>query len=96
MFLVFEKLLLDSYRESEFMQNYRKPDSGIRYLIERKFLDGRPDAVARFMLARKGLSKLMIGEYLGNLQSPFNMEVLRWVYKLRNARFRLCNNIVAL
>ena len=55
----------------------RKPEKGIRYLIERRFLDNRPNAVARFLISRKGLSKQMIGEYLGNLQKQFNMEVLR-------------------
>jgi hypothetical protein len=34
-------------------------------------------AVAHFLLTRKGLSKQMIGEYLGNLQRPFNQIVLR-------------------
>ncbi|ESO10251.1 hypothetical protein HELRODRAFT_109524 [Helobdella robusta] len=55
----------------------KKPEKGICYLIERHFLDNRPSAVARFLIARKGLSKQMIGEYLGNLQKQFNMEVLR-------------------
>ena len=35
-------------------------------------------AVAHFLLTRKGLSKQMIGEYLGNLQRPFNQLVLRY------------------
>ena len=56
----------------------RKPENGIKYLVERKFLDNRPSAIARFLIARKGLSKQMIGEYLGNLQNPFVMEVLRF------------------
>jgi hypothetical protein len=28
--------------------------------------------VARFLITRKGLSKQMIGEYLGNISHPFN------------------------
>jgi len=55
----------------------RKPETGIRYLVAGQFVDDRPSAVARFLLTRKGLSKQMIGDYLGNLQRPFNMEVLR-------------------
>ncbi|XP_022243352.1 IQ motif and SEC7 domain-containing protein 1-like [Limulus polyphemus] len=54
----------------------KKPERGIRYLIQRSFLEGSPKAVARFLISRKGLSKHNIGEYLGNLQCPFNMAVL--------------------
>lgn len=32
--------------------------------------------VAKFLISRKGLSRLMIGEYLGMIQQPFNMSVL--------------------
>lgn len=38
-------------------------------------------AVARFLLTRKGLSKQMIGEYLGDLQQPFNQLVLKFFVK---------------
>jgi len=61
---------------------FRKPETGIRYLVAGQFVDDRPSAVARFLLTRKGLSKQMIGDYLGNLQRPFNMEVLRYVLRL--------------
>ncbi|XP_022246626.1 IQ motif and SEC7 domain-containing protein 2-like isoform X2 [Limulus polyphemus] len=54
----------------------KKPEKGIRYLIHRSFLEASPKAVARFLISRKGLSKQNIGEYLGNLQCPFNMAVL--------------------
>ncbi|XP_071036802.1 IQ motif and SEC7 domain-containing protein 1 isoform X4 [Parasteatoda tepidariorum] len=54
----------------------KKPERGVRYLIQRGFLEASPQAVARFLLTRKGLSKQMIGEYLGNLQNSFNMAVL--------------------
>ena len=54
----------------------KKPEKGIQYLTKRGFLDQTPQAVARFLITRKGLSKQMIGEYLGNLQNPFNMNVL--------------------
>ncbi|XP_038219300.1 IQ motif and SEC7 domain-containing protein 1 isoform X2 [Zerene cesonia] len=54
----------------------KKPERGIAYLISRGFLENSPRGVARFLITRKGLSKQMIGEYLGNLQSPFNMAVL--------------------
>ncbi|CAG9855540.1 unnamed protein product [Phyllotreta striolata] len=54
----------------------KKPEKGIAYLIRRGFLESSPQGVARFLISRKGLSKQMIGEYLGNLQSPFCMAVL--------------------
>ncbi|XP_071549486.1 uncharacterized protein siz isoform X7 [Panulirus ornatus] len=54
----------------------KKPERGVTYLISRGFLENSPQAVAKFLLTRKGLSKQMIGEYLGNLQNNFNMAVL--------------------
>lgn len=54
----------------------KRPERGIAYLIRRGFLENSPQGVARFLISRKGLSKQMIGEYLGNLQNPFNMAVL--------------------
>lgn len=55
----------------------KKPDQGVQYLIENRFIDFRPNAVARFLISRKGISKQMIGEYLGNIQKQFNLDVLR-------------------
>lgn len=40
--------------------------------------------VAMFLLSKKGLSKQMIGEYLGNLQSTFNQLVLKFFVKEMN------------
>jgi IQ motif/SEC7 domain-containing protein len=54
----------------------KKPEKGISYLITKGFLDNSPAAVARFLVTRKGLSKQMIGEYLGNISHPFNQAVL--------------------
>lgn len=54
----------------------KKPEKGITYLIRRGFLENSPQGVARFLISRKGLSKQMIGEYLGQIQSPFCMAVL--------------------
>ncbi|XP_015188681.1 PREDICTED: IQ motif and SEC7 domain-containing protein 1 isoform X5 [Polistes dominula] len=56
----------------------KKPERGISYLIRRGFLENSPQGVARFLISRKGLSKQMIGEYLGNLQNTFNMAVLEY------------------
>lgn len=54
----------------------KKPEKGVTYLIRRGFLENTPSGVARFLISRKGLSRQMIGEYLGNLQNQFNMAVL--------------------
>ncbi|CAB3383605.1 Hypothetical predicted protein [Cloeon dipterum] len=54
----------------------KKPERGVNHLIRRCFLEASPQSVARFLITRKGLSKQMIGEYLGTLQNPFNMAVL--------------------
>ncbi|CAL8073990.1 unnamed protein product [Orchesella dallaii] len=54
----------------------KKPEVGVAYLVKKKFLEGTPPHVARFLISRKGLSKQMIGEYLANLQSPFSMSCL--------------------
>lgn len=40
------------------------------------FLDNTSVGVAKFLISRKGLSRQMIGEYLGMIQQPFNMSVL--------------------
>ncbi|XP_067936731.1 uncharacterized protein [Watersipora subatra] len=54
----------------------RKPTQGIRYLMEHRFLANSARAVAEFLIGRKGLSKQMIGEYLGNISTSFNQDVL--------------------
>jgi IQ motif/SEC7 domain-containing protein len=56
----------------------KKPEKGVTYLIHKGFLENSPHAVAKFLISRKGLSRQMIGEYLGNLQQPFNMAVLAY------------------
>lgn len=59
--------------------NNRKPEKGIQYLIERGFVSDTPVGIARFILERKGLSRQMIGEFLGNRQKQFNKDVLELV-----------------
>ena len=49
---------------------------GIEYLCKKEFVEYNPTAVAKFLLGRKGLSKKMLGEYICDLQKPFNMAVL--------------------
>ncbi|XP_017160380.1 IQ motif and SEC7 domain-containing protein 1 isoform X2 [Poecilia reticulata] len=54
----------------------KKPEKGIQYLIERSYVPDTPVGVAHFLLQRKGLSRQMIGEFLGNRQKQFNRDVL--------------------
>ncbi|TNN74796.1 IQ motif and SEC7 domain-containing protein 2 [Liparis tanakae] len=61
---------------SDVVQRRQKPEKGIQYLIERGFVSDTPVGIARFILERKGLSRQMIGEFLGNRQKQFNKDVL--------------------
>nr|CAB3256786.1 IQ motif and SEC7 domain-containing protein 2 [Phallusia mammillata] len=54
----------------------KKPSKGLAFLVENMFVSNTPPAVASFLLNRKGLSRQMVGEYLGNTQKVFNQEVL--------------------
>lgn len=66
----------------------RKPEKGIQYLIERSFVPDTPVGVAHFLLQRKGLSRQMIGEFLGNRQKQFHRDVLEWVSSSCQAPFK--------
>lgn len=59
--------------------SYRNPDKGIQFLISRGFIPDTAIGVAHFLLQRKGLSRQMIGEFLGNSKRQFNRDVLEWV-----------------
>uniref|UniRef100_A0A3B5MMA9 SEC7 domain-containing protein n=1 Tax=Xiphophorus couchianus TaxID=32473 RepID=A0A3B5MMA9_9TELE len=61
-----------------FLLVHRKPEKGIQYLIEKGFVSDTPVGIARFILERKGLSRQMIGEFLGSRQQ-FNKDVLESV-----------------
>ena len=54
----------------------RKPRRGIEYLISQTLIDNEPKSVAKFLKEHGGLSKEKIGEYLGEINSEFNMDVL--------------------
>ncbi|XP_078342090.1 uncharacterized protein LOC144627938 isoform X2 [Oculina patagonica] len=59
----------------------RKPEKGINYLVVHQVLEDNPEVVAKFLLTEPGISKQKLGEYLGNLQNEFNMEVLKYFVK---------------
>lgn len=82
----FQKKASENFKYSEVIRKrkYRlglnlfnkKPEKGIDYLVKNGFLDHTPSGVAKFLISRKGLSRQMIGEYLGLIQNAFNMSVL--------------------
>jgi hypothetical protein len=55
----------------------RKPERGIAYLMDERFLEYNPRCVAEFLFNRNCLSKQMIGEYIGNTQDKFARLVLQ-------------------
>ncbi|VDN07370.1 unnamed protein product [Thelazia callipaeda] len=54
----------------------KKPVCGIQYLIQWGFVENNSLAVANLLLHRRGLSKQMIGEYIGHLRNSFQSSVL--------------------
>ncbi len=54
----------------------RKPTKGIQYLVMEGVLQDDPQAVADFLIGNDKLSKEKIGEFLGEINSEFNMAVL--------------------
>ena len=58
---------------------HRKPASGIQYLISKGIVRDTPKSVARFLREQNGLSKLKIGEFVGEIRYEFNMAVLEYV-----------------
>uniref|UniRef100_A0A3B4UH67 IQ motif and Sec7 domain ArfGEF 3 n=1 Tax=Seriola dumerili TaxID=41447 RepID=A0A3B4UH67_SERDU len=55
---------------------FNNPERGIHFLITRGFVPDTAIGVAHFLLQRKGLSRQMIGEFLGNSKLQFNRDVL--------------------
>ncbi|VDM50204.1 unnamed protein product [Toxocara canis] len=54
----------------------KKPARGIQLLLNWGFVEESAHAVAKLLIGRRGLSKQMIGEYLGHLHDPFHSSVL--------------------
>ena len=70
---LFEKGFIDEYVDENRLISFKT----LKELEESR----KAFRVAHFLLTRKGLSKQMIGEYLGDLQSPFNQLVLKYFVK---------------
>ena len=78
---MFKDLLKEVERKREYRVGLNlfntSPEVGVGYLVQKKFLDLSPNSVAKFLHEKNsGLAKDKVGEYLGNLQSPFAMKVL--------------------
>lgn len=56
---------------------FRKPEKGINYLIEEKFIERNPKSIAEFLFNRNCISKQMIGEYISNTQDNFIKQILK-------------------
>lgn len=62
----------------------KKPDRGLKLLIDWGFVDDDPYQIAKFITSRRGLSKQMTGEFLGTLRSSFHAAILQNVLSLIN------------
>ncbi|KAK0398685.1 hypothetical protein QR680_002708 [Steinernema hermaphroditum] len=54
----------------------KKPDRGIHMLINWGFIENNSVSIAKLLIERRGLSKQMIGEFIGTLHSTFHADVL--------------------
>ena len=54
----------------------QSPELGMEYLFKKDFVDYSPASVGKFLLGRKGFSKAMLGQYLCQIQRPFNLAAL--------------------
>lgn len=64
----------------------RKPERGVQLLTSWAFVDQAPESLARLLFGRRGLSKLMVGEYIGTLHSSFHSLVLKYFMQLIDVR----------
>jgi hypothetical protein len=44
----------------------KKPEKGLNFLIKQGFVDDAPNVISNFLVTRKGISRQVIGEFLGN------------------------------
>ncbi|ULT97247.1 hypothetical protein L3Y34_005223 [Caenorhabditis briggsae] len=56
----------------------KKPERGVQLLTAWGFVKSSPDSLASLLFGRRGLSKSMIGEYIGTLHSPYHSLVLKY------------------
>ncbi|EFO92319.1 hypothetical protein CRE_10980 [Caenorhabditis remanei] len=56
----------------------KKPERGVQLLTAWGFVKSSPDSLASLLFGRRGLSKSMVGEYIGTLHSPYHSLVLKY------------------
>ncbi|CAI2351004.1 unnamed protein product [Caenorhabditis sp. 36 PRJEB53466] len=56
----------------------KKPERGVQLLTAWGFVKNAPDSLASLLFGRRGLSKAMIGEYIGTLHSHHHSLVLKY------------------
>ena len=44
----------------------KKPEKGLVFLIKQGFVEDSPNVISNFLVTRKGISRQVIGEFLGN------------------------------
>ncbi|CAI4222077.1 unnamed protein product [Auanema sp. JU1783] len=64
----------------------KKPERGVQLLTSWGFVEESPEALAKLLFGRRGLSKQMIGEYVGTLHTPFHNCVLKYFIGLMDLR----------
>lgn len=64
----------------------RKPEKGINYLVEEKFIERNPKSIADFLFNRNCISKQIIGEYISNTQDIFIKQILNEYVQLIDLR----------
>ena len=74
---------------------HRKPPKGISYLTSKRLLSPEPRDIALFLKRQGGLSRKMVGEYLGTLQNPLCQSVLRYVTacRMQSLNFNLLQHV---
>merc|ERR1711952_9031 len=76
----FRQLMVEVERKRQFRVGLNLfnslPDLGVDYLVKLNFIGLSPLSVAKFLYKNQSLSKLKIGEYLGQHESAFCAKVL--------------------
>merc|ERR1712130_871346 len=76
----FRELMLEVEKKRHFRVGLNlfntNPDMGVDYLVKQNFIELSPLSVAKFLFNTPSLSKLKVGQYLGQFESAFCAKVL--------------------
>ncbi|CAI5447818.1 unnamed protein product [Caenorhabditis angaria] len=64
----------------------KKPERGVQLLTAWGFVKSSPDSLASLLFGRRGLSKSMVGEYIGTLHSAYHNLVLKYFIAMIDVR----------